>query len=237
MISVSSMPDGPDHPESWVFHLAMAWLGDPNHSLSYKERLEIIKEKARGLEEPARSAFTWIPDDTQVQKADISYWITEPWKNHNGLITLVGDAAHPMPPCKYTSLFNALRANIWAIDRGQGLNHCICDSNNLVEGIKRVRTGEISLAEAITAYDEEIVPRGREEVKCSMENALMLHDWEQVKQSPVFRDGFKPMSGHDKPAAAEAAKVPEADPSIGEQVDVPVAQPEESVARVEIASH
>ena len=99
MTAVSSMPDGPDHPESWVFHLAMAWLGDSNHSLSYKERLDIIREKASQLEEPARSAFTWIPDDTAVHKADISYWISEPWNNHGGLITLVGDAAHPMPPC------------------------------------------------------------------------------------------------------------------------------------------
>lgn len=42
-----------------------------------------------------------------------------------------------------------------------------------------------------------MVPRGAEEVKCSLENGLMLHDWEKVKQSPVFTNGFKPMTGHD----------------------------------------
>lgn len=94
------MPDGPEHPETWVFHLAMAWLGDPDHSLSYQERLAIIKERAQDMGEPARSAFTWIPEDTLVHKADISYWITQPWDNRGGRITLVGDAAHPMPPCK-----------------------------------------------------------------------------------------------------------------------------------------
>lgn len=94
------MPDGPDHPETWVFHLAMAWLGDTDHTLGYKERLELIKTRAKEMGEPVRSAFTWIPEDTLVHKADISYWITQPWKNHEGRMTLVGDAAHPMPPCK-----------------------------------------------------------------------------------------------------------------------------------------
>ena len=103
---VSSMPDGPDHPGSWVFHLAMAWLGEPDHSLDYKQRLAMIKERAEELGEPARSAFTWIPPDTPVHKADISYWITQPWDNRGGRITLVGDAAHPMPPCESGSCSN-----------------------------------------------------------------------------------------------------------------------------------
>lgn len=96
------MPDGPDHPETWVFHLAMAWLGDPDHSLSYEERIAMIKGRAKEMGEPARSAFMWIPEDTPVHKADISYWITQPWDNRGGRMTLVGDAAHPMPPCKYS---------------------------------------------------------------------------------------------------------------------------------------
>jgi 2-polyprenyl-6-methoxyphenol hydroxylase-like FAD-dependent oxidoreductase len=96
------MPDGPDHPETWVFYLAMAWNGNPDHTLSYSERLALIKERAKGLEEPARSAFMWIPDDTQVHKADISYWVSQPWDNHDGRMSLVGDAAHPMPPCRWS---------------------------------------------------------------------------------------------------------------------------------------
>jgi hypothetical protein len=94
------MPDGPDHPESWIFHLAMAWLGEVDNNLSYPERLALIKEKAKSLGEPARSAFSWIPEQTLVHKADISFWISEPWNNRDGRVTLVGDAAHPMPPCK-----------------------------------------------------------------------------------------------------------------------------------------
>ena len=96
------MPEGPEHPETWIFHLAMAWLGNPDHSLSNAERLDMIKGHAKDLGEPARSAFSWIPNNTAVHKADISYWITQPWNNHGGRLTLVGDAAHPMPPCKST---------------------------------------------------------------------------------------------------------------------------------------
>ena len=56
----------------------------------------------------------------------------------------------------------------------------------------------------ITAYEAELIPRGREEVKCSVENGYMLHDWKQVQQSPVFRQGFKPMDGHDKSTESQA---------------------------------
>ena len=106
------MPDGPEHPETWVFHLAMAWLGNPDHSLSYSERLAMIKERASKLAEPARSAFTWIPDDTPVHKADISYWIPRAWDNHKCRMTLVGDAAHPMPPCEYSCPSGCLHASV-----------------------------------------------------------------------------------------------------------------------------
>lgn len=102
---VSSMPDGPDHPETWIFHMAMAWLGESDNSLSYPERLALIKERAKGMGEPARSAFMWIPDDTQVHKADISYWVSQPWNNRDGRLSLIGDAAHPMPPCEFPYLF------------------------------------------------------------------------------------------------------------------------------------
>ena len=195
--SISSMPDGPEHPESWVFHLAMAWRDTARHDLSYEERLAIIKEKATNLAEPARSSFVWIPEGTQVHKADISYWITEPWDNHKGRLTLMGDAAHPMPPCKYCLNSFSIQPLMLSIDRGQGLNHCIADVFSLVAQAKQAINGETTWNSAISRYEEELVPRGSEEVKCSIENGIMLHDWEKVKQSPVFNTGFRPMKGHD----------------------------------------
>jgi len=177
--SISSMPDGPDHPESWIFHMAMAWLGEVDNTLGYKERLALIKDRAKDLGEPARSSFMWIPEETEVHKADISYWVTQPWNNRDGRMTLLGDAAHPMPPY-----------------RGQGLNHCICDVSHFIRGLKTVVAGEKALKDVVAEYEAEMVPRGKEEVSCSVENGMMLHDWNKVQQSPVFKRGFKPMDGH-----------------------------------------
>lgn len=63
--------------------------------------------------------------------------------------------------------------------------------------VKQAVKGEKDWSAAISAYEEELVPRGSEEVRCSLENGIMLHDWEKVKQSPVFTTGFRPMKGHD----------------------------------------
>ncbi|TKA53262.1 hypothetical protein B0A55_13154 [Friedmanniomyces simplex] len=69
--------------------------------------------------------------------------------------------------------------------------------SNLLNALKDARQGEQTLQEVIAAYQDELVTRGSEEVKCSVENGRMLHDWEKVKQSPVFTNGFRPMKGHD----------------------------------------
>lgn len=55
----------------------------------------------------------------------------------------------------------------------------------------------MDLAKMIKDYEADIIPRGQEEVKCSVENGYMLHDWKKVETSPVFTRGFKPMEGHD----------------------------------------
>lgn len=102
--------------------------------------------------------------------------------------------------------------------RGQGLNHAICDISHLMDAVAAIRAGEKSVEEAITEYDAEIVPRGRDEVTCSVENGKMLHDWEQVKKSPVFNQGFKPMTGHD-------GKKPGSETVENEKIEEPQAMP------------
>jgi hypothetical protein len=53
--------------------------------------------------------------------------------------------------------------------------------------MKKVVTGEVSLKDAITAYSEEVVNRGAEEVLISKQNALMMHDWDQLMESPIVK--------------------------------------------------
>lgn len=202
--------------------MAMAWLGEVDNSLGYKERLALIKERAAGLGEPARSAFMWLPDATEVHKADISYWITQPWDNRGGRISLIGDAAHPMPPCKsstihrgflYTYLFLEFSDMRHPTDRGQGLNNGISDVWHFSRELKAALGDEsaaFTLAEAVSNYEKEMIPRGADEVRCSVENGLLLHDWNKIQASPVFQRGFKPMDGHGSAATAPAvANAPE----------------------------
>ena len=77
-----------------------------------------------------------------------------------------------------------------------------------MEGLQGVRDGQTTLADAVAAYEKEMVPRGREEVSCSVENGLTLHDWEKIKESPVFKRGFKPMDGHSNTPKEESVEKP-----------------------------
>ena len=74
-------------------------------SLDDAARLKQVKEKAKVLPEPFRSANLWIPDDTHITYDQLAYWIPIPWDNRDGRATLCGDAAHPMTPRKFTRRF------------------------------------------------------------------------------------------------------------------------------------
>lgn len=82
-------------------------------------------------------------------------------------------------------------------NRNQGLNRCITDVFNLVSHIKRALHSAMSPKDAIEAYEQDLIPRGSEGVMCSVENGTTVHNWEKVKQSPVFENGFRPTKGHD----------------------------------------
>jgi 2-polyprenyl-6-methoxyphenol hydroxylase-like FAD-dependent oxidoreductase len=74
--------------------------------------------------------------------------------------------------------------------RGQGLNHSVTDAGKLVEAIMRIQDGD-DRQEAIQAFEDEMITRGGSEVRDGTANTTMLHDWEKVKQSPLFTRGMK----------------------------------------------
>jgi hypothetical protein len=119
----------------------------------------------------------------------------------------------PLIQCHHVSRVDSItfedmrrvRTLLTMLDRGQGLNHCICDVSHILEGLRSVRDGKKALADAVDEYEKEMVPRGREEVTCSVENGFMLHDWNKIQQSPVFQRGFKPMDGHASEEKEEVA--------------------------------
>ena len=99
---VLDIPD-PSDPSNWIFQIVSSWLGNHDHALNNEERLALLKEQVTDLAEPYRSAHLWIPDGTIVHHDPMTYWIPIPWDNHGGRVTLAGDAAHPLPPCKLRS--------------------------------------------------------------------------------------------------------------------------------------
>jgi len=171
-MSIQDVQD-PEDPANWRFQVFTSWEGKDDPNMNSSQRLAEIKAKAEHQPEPFRSAVLWIPEDTNVTYDSLAYWVSKDWDNHNGRATLAGDAAHPMTP-----------------HRGQGLNHAVCDASNFVTAMTKVKAGEIGLPEAITAYSEEAVKRGADEVVISKMQGEGLLDYERFMNSPFITKGI-----------------------------------------------
>ncbi|EXJ93752.1 hypothetical protein A1O1_02145 [Capronia coronata CBS 617.96] len=160
--------DHPDGTKSYKALVLVSWLAkDPVKDAipeTHAERIAVMKKRAANFGEPLRSAVFDIPDDlgftTRLQLADFP---PEPWDNFDGRVTLAGDAAHAM-----------------TMYRGEGANHGILDAALLVDQLKAVHQGKVSLKEAITKYEEEMIPRTRRAVLKSRRAALDAHEWDKV---------------------------------------------------------
>ena len=184
VLGLHNAPD-PDKPEDWTFFHYISFP-EPANLVNTKSRSELVahqKQLASLFADPFRSAFEWMPEDSEaVWYGKLNHWDpSDPdheWDNHGGRVTLAGDSAHPM-----------------TFQRGQGLNHAITDAVKLCDAIKGVwYQDEVIMNEeraaAINAYETEVKERGGEEVRLSARNTGMLHDWEKVLQSPVFKSGL-----------------------------------------------
>ncbi|KAB8302647.1 hypothetical protein EYC80_006012 [Monilinia laxa] len=144
MISILDVVDR-KKPETWIFQLLWSvFEEDPKHrekvaTMSNEEKLRFLQSNADLWADPWKSALKWVPEGTEIP-ADVCMLWKDPvlWDNHQGRVTLAGDAAHAMPP-----------------HRGQGLNNAIQDAANYIEAIKKINEGTCSAAEAISAYDAE----------------------------------------------------------------------------------
>ncbi|KAI1776395.1 FAD/NAD(P)-binding domain-containing protein [Hypoxylon cercidicola] len=190
MMGMFSILDAADkeHPENWRFSFYISWptsleeqAAEAAAGMGVRERLRQGKEKSRAFADPLRTAYELVPDDNEeVYYGANGNWDPSlpehEWDNHGGLVTLVGDAAHPM-----------------TYHRGQGMNHSIADVFKLVELL--ASPGDRPQAELIGAYETEMRARGGEEVRLSEMNSLMLHNWAKVEQSPLIKRGVAFGSG------------------------------------------
>ncbi|KAH7109417.1 hypothetical protein B0J11DRAFT_236164 [Dendryphion nanum] len=172
----------PDDPSSWTFFFYISWqssLEEQDATKDWTEAQRLAQQKgfAKKFCDPWRSAYEWTPDDAPVWYMGLTDW--DPgldghrWDNHGGLVTLVGDAAHPM-----------------TYQRGQGLNHSMTDAGKLRDALTKVKEGQGAM-ELITAFEDEVIGRGGKEVRDCTTNTELLHDWEKVQQSPFFTKGMK----------------------------------------------
>jgi 2-polyprenyl-6-methoxyphenol hydroxylase-like FAD-dependent oxidoreductase len=76
------------------------------------------------------------------------------------------------------------------VDRGQGLNNAIKDAYDFVSTMKRIKGGEVDFGAALESYNADVVKRGAEEVELSRDNAYMIHDWNRIQESPLFKHSF-----------------------------------------------
>jgi 2-polyprenyl-6-methoxyphenol hydroxylase-like FAD-dependent oxidoreductase len=65
-----------------------------------KEKVKFMKHLAEPFHETLRKVINSIPDDALILEVKLADWPTQEWDNHDGRITLVGDAAHAMTMCE-----------------------------------------------------------------------------------------------------------------------------------------
>jgi 2-polyprenyl-6-methoxyphenol hydroxylase-like FAD-dependent oxidoreductase len=184
------MQDGtdPKRPETWTFFFYISWpspVQEQNQTANWSniQRLRQVKEMARDFSDPWKSAFSWLPDEHDVWHTCFTDFDLAAekhrWSNHDGRVTLAGDAAHAM-----------------TTQRGQGLNHSMTDAANLCKTIKQVMAGTVALDTAIKSYELEMVARTGEEVRVSALNTEMLHNWNMALCSPMLMSGLEANTMH-----------------------------------------
>jgi 2-polyprenyl-6-methoxyphenol hydroxylase-like FAD-dependent oxidoreductase len=171
-----------EDPSSWTFFFYISWQSSLEEQERTKnwtdaQRLAQQKQFSKSFCDPWKSAYEWTPDDAPVWYMGLTAWDPgeegHSWDNHGARITLVGDACHPM-----------------TYQRGQGLNHSVTDAGKLRDALVKINEGA-DQKEAIAVFEDEMIRRAGLEVRDGIANTTLLHDWEKVKQSPLFTKGMK----------------------------------------------
>ncbi|KAJ7894859.1 FAD-binding domain-containing protein [Mycena olivaceomarginata] len=153
----------------------VSWLAKGHEDVvpaENEKRLTRMKEAARagtGFHKTFCDAIEAIPEGTRVVEVKLADWPTKRWAPCDGRITLVGDAAHAM-----------------TMYRGEAVNHGLTDVAHLAEQLQLWHEGKKTRAEAVAAYEDEMVPRAYQAVLLSRQACLDAHNVRNLNpESPL----------------------------------------------------
>lgn len=133
---------------------------------SNSERISMIKRLTTGFHPDLYNIMQGIPETSPTLHLVLQDWPCRDWDNHDGRVTLAGDAAHAM-----------------VMYRGEAGNHGILDVWHLLHQIKAVYTGEKTRAEAIGTYEKEMKERATPAVLLSRQACLDAHDFHGLNEN------------------------------------------------------
>ena len=137
-----------------------------------QQALDYLKATTKDQAEPFQSFIDWTPDGSECYIDEMKYWVSQPFDNRGGRITLAGDAAHPM-----------------LVYRGQGFQHAILDASQYLDALIKVREGVEAPESAISGYDADMIERGAKAVQQSVQEAEFSMDPKTVSQMLMARQG------------------------------------------------
>lgn len=155
--------------ERYRVQINMSWpfrSQDDEVKSTHRERLAEMKRRAGDFHETLRSAVQSITEDTECLEIVLQDWPCLDWDNHNGRVTLAGDAAHAM-----------------TMYRGEAANHGILDALRLCQVLDGVYKGDRSREEAILKYETELRNRTSAAVLLSRQACLDAHDWAGLNEN------------------------------------------------------
>lgn len=149
---------------------------NPDHSWVKKatkeELLSFTRDQLKGIHPDLREIIG-LQKPEGVSEAFVMY-DRVPEVCPAGPVTLIGDATHPMTPRKSSCAFAFGQDTHIIPVRGDGANNAMQDSVELGQKIGDAIKAGTSLADALRAYEEVMVPRATQAVLMSREAALKM---------------------------------------------------------------
>lgn len=155
--------------ERYRVQVMVSWpvkSSDDEVKVTDAERLEDMKRRATEFNPILRNVVHAIPTGSEVIEIVLQDWPCLPWDNHDGKVTLAGDAAHAM-----------------TMYRGEAANHGILDSHRLCRALESVYIGGRDLKGAIDGYEAELRERTSVAVLLSRQACLDAHDWSGLNEN------------------------------------------------------